>query len=240
MVNVLVGNENVREFDVLCPKLTNDENYKIEHLTTGISTLVAYTRSNPDILVLDNSLSDIGIGEILDKLSLNPSEQKKCNTILTLPINYYVKLNNVMKLHSIVYKPIQNNELSNLIEQMSVDYNTPDLELCEVEYLLENLDFNCLSDGYKYMRDAIWHCYYNLDKLEFLKDVFLILSDLHHVPPEKIRDTLNNSIRTLNNSAILKTSNELYKILSNNGNKFTLKSFIQKAIFYFKRLKRKG
>jgi len=157
-----------------------------------------------------------------------------------LPVNYYVKLNNVMKLHSIVYKPIHSNELSNLIEQMGIYYNTPDLEPYEVDDLLQNLDFNCISIGYKYMKDAIVYCYYNLDKLEFLNDVFIIISNLYNVPPEKIKDTLNGSIRTLNNSTFLNTSNELYKILCNDGNNFTLKSFLQKTAFYLKKSKRKG
>ncbi len=240
MVNILVGNKNVREFDIICPKLTNDRNYKIVHFTTGRSTLIAYSKLKPDILILDNSLSDISIGEILDRLSINPLEQKKCNTILTVPLNYYVKLNNVTKLHSIVYKPIYNNELSNAIKQIGLYYNTPDLEPYEVDDLLQNLEVNCISIGYKYMKDAIIYCYYNLDQLESLNNIFLMLSSLYNVPPQKIRDTLNSSIRTFNNSTALNTSNELYKALCNHKNQVTLKSFLEKIVFYLIKSKRKG
>ena len=240
MVNVLVGNKNVKEFDIFCPKLTNDKDYKIENFTTGVSTLIAYSKLKPDILVLDNSLSDISIEQIIDRLSINQLERNKCNTILTLPSDSCVKLSNVAKVRTILYKPMHNNELSNTIEQMANEYYTPDLELYDVDELLQSLEFNCISIGYKYMRDAIIYCYYNLDKLEFLNSVFTILSDLYNVPELKIRDTLNSCIRTFNNSTTLNTSNELYRFLCNDGNKITLKSFLEKIVFYLIKAKRKG
>ena len=73
------------------------------------------------------------------------------------------------------------------------------------------------------MRDAIIYCYYQPDKLEFLNNVLKMLSSVYNVPVSKIRDSLNGSIRTLNNSTSLSTSNELYKILMADNNKITLK-----------------
>lgn len=145
MVNVLVGNKNVREFDIACPKLANDKNYKIENVSTGAKTLIAYIKLKPDILVIDDSLTDISIEKLIDNLSYSPLEEKKCNTILTVEINNSMKLNNVTKIHTILYKPIKNNELADTIEKIAINYNTPDLEPYEVDELLENLEFNCMS-----------------------------------------------------------------------------------------------
>ena len=79
MINVLVGNKNVREFNILCPKLANDKNYKIKNVSTGIKTLTEYSKSKPDILVLDNSLSDTCITKILDQLSVFSGKTVCCN-----------------------------------------------------------------------------------------------------------------------------------------------------------------
>ena len=145
MVNVLVGNKNVREFEVLCPKLANDKNYKIKNVSTGINTLVEYSKLKPDILVLDNSLSDIAITKILDQLSIYSEGSKNCNTILTLELNNNIKLHKVALLHTILYKPIYNNELENTVKDISNYFNAPALEPYEVDELLANLNFNCMS-----------------------------------------------------------------------------------------------
>lgn len=58
MVNLLIGNKNTKEIDILCPELTNDENYRVDNTSTGIDTINTYWKINPDILVVDNSLSD--------------------------------------------------------------------------------------------------------------------------------------------------------------------------------------
>ena len=92
MVNVLIGNKNTAELDILCQNLANDKDYRIENVTTGKDTVTMYLKTNPDILVLDNSLSDMTIEDIVNRLSSNPVESKKCNTILTLPKTYNIRM----------------------------------------------------------------------------------------------------------------------------------------------------
>ncbi len=144
MVKILIGNRNSQEFPSLCPKLTNDKNYKIENITTGGEVLSAYSSLKPDVLVLDNNLRDVPMEEIIDRLSYNPKEQKKCNTVLTVSRNYFMKLTNVSMVYKILYKPID-SELTDVIEQMAINLNTPDLDTEDVEWLLASLHFNCLS-----------------------------------------------------------------------------------------------
>lgn len=228
MINVLVGNKNVKEFNTLCPKLTNDTNYRIKNISTGINTLIAYSKLKPDILILDNSLSDITVEDIVSRISNNPLELKRCNTILTLETNYCVKLKNVAKINTILYKPIISNELTEAIEKIAISYNTPNLEAYEVDYLLQTLNFNCMSADYIYMRDAIIYCYYQPDKLEFLNTILMILSSLYNVPVSKICDSLNSSIWTFDGTTAFSSSNELYKFLYSNTDKISLKDFLRK------------
>lgn len=239
MVNLLIGNKNTKEVDILCHKLTNDENFKIEHTITGIDTVSAYWNLTPDILVLDSNLTDMSIPDIVDRLSASPIEQKRCNTILTVPKNHTIKLHNVTKINSIIYKPILNNELVDKIKIMSIDYNTPDLEAGEIDWLLQSLNFNCLSMGYKYMKDAIIYCYYRPDQLEFLTNVLKYIAYKNKIPESRVRDCLKSSIRPLNHTSLSQT-HELYKVLYNNGHSISLKDFLERLVFYLIKIKKKG
>ncbi len=145
MINVLVGNKNIDEIDILRQELTNDEIFEIKSAYTGMDTITAYWKFNPDILILDSELPDMSTKNIIDKLSCTPIERKRCNTILTVPTNYIMQLTNLQKINEIVYKPISDNKLSNVVRKIAIDYNTPDIEVGEIDWLLQSLNFNCMS-----------------------------------------------------------------------------------------------
>ncbi len=240
MVDILVGNKNTIEIDILCQELANDKSYKINNVSTGIDAVNMYWKLNPDIFVLDNSISDICIENIIDKLSCSPVEQKKANTILTLPKNYSIELHNVTKLNRIIYKPILHNELINTIQLMSTDFNTPDLEIGEVDWILQSLNFNCMSTGYRYMKDAITYCYYRPDELELLNNVLQYLAYKYNVPESRVRDTIKNCIRPFNNTNEYNCPQDLLKVLSNGGHKLSPKDFLERIVLYLIREKKKG
>ena len=240
MVDILVGNKNTIEIDILCQELANDKSYKINNVSTGIDAVNMYWKLNPDIFVLDNSISDICIENIIDKLSCSPVEQKKANTILTLPKNYSIELHNVTKLNRIIYKPILHNELINTIQLMSTDFNTPDLEIGEVDWILQSLNFNCMSIGYRYMKDAITYCYYRPDELELLNNVLQYLAYKYNVPESRVRDTIKNCIRPFNNTNEYNCPQDLLKVLYNRGYKLSPKDFLERIVLYLIREKKKG
>lgn len=240
MVDILVGNKNTIEIDILCQELANDKSYKINNVSTGIDAVNMYWKLNPDIFVLDNSISDMCIENIIDKLSCSPVEQKKTNTILTLPKNYSIELHNVSKLNRIIYKPILHNELINTIQVMSADFNTPDLEIGEVDWLLQSLNFNCMSTGYRYMKDAITYCYYKPDELELLNNVLQYLAYKYNVPESRVRDTIKNCIRPFNNTNEYNCPQDLLNVLSNRGYKLSPKDFLERIVLYLIREKKKG
>ena len=61
MVNLLMGNKNTTELDILYQKLANDKNYRVECASTGKKALTMYLDFSPDILLLDSSLTDMTV-----------------------------------------------------------------------------------------------------------------------------------------------------------------------------------
>lgn len=145
MVNVLIGNKNTDEIAILRQELTNDKIFRIENVVTGTEIITTYWKFSPDILVLDSELPDMSTENIIDRLSCTPLERKRCNTILTVPSNYIMRLTDLQKINTVLYKPISNHKLSNTIKKIAIDYITPDIEVGEIEWLLLSLNFNCMS-----------------------------------------------------------------------------------------------
>ena len=240
MVNLLIANKNTTELNLLWQKLANDKNYIVENATTGKGTLEMYLKTNPNILILDNSLPDMSVEDIINRLSTNPVEVKKCNIVLTLPLNYTVKINNYRKICEVIYKPFKCDYLKNVINEISIDYNIPDLEIGEIDWLLQSLNFNCLSRGYKYMKKAISYCYYRPDKLEYLNNVLKYLAYEFNTTDSQVRDSLNASIRPFNSSNKYTCPDDLINALYNynNGYKLSLKDFLESIVIYL--IKKKG
>lgn len=240
MVNVLIGNKNTTELDILCQNLANDKNYRVDNVATGKDIVALYLKTNPDILILDNSLPDMTIEDIVNRLSSNPLERKKCNTILTLPLDYNIKMRKYGKVSEVIYKPFIDNELSDVIKELAIDYNTPDLEVGEIDWLLQSLNFNCLSRGYKYIKDAITYCYYRPDELEYLNNILKYLAYQYNTTESQVRDSMNGCIRPFNNVSEYDCPADLYKVLYNHGHKLSLKDFLERIVLYLIRVKKKG
>ncbi|MBQ2917151.1 MAG: hypothetical protein IJE59_03125 [Clostridia bacterium] len=241
MVKLLVGNGNSTKLDSLCRKLANDKNnYRVEKVNIGKDVITMYHKINPDILILDNSLLDMTIEDIVNRLSVNPRESKKCNIILILQKDYNLKIKNHSKINTVFYEPYSSNKLNNTIKELAIDYNTPDLEFGEVDWLLQSLDFNCMSGGYRYIVEAITYCYYRPEQLEFLNDVLIYLSFQFKTSKSQIRDAMNASIRPFNNSSNYTCSEELLKALFPNGHNCSLKDFLVKIVLHLIKEKKKG
>ncbi len=239
MVNLLIGSEDTKELDILQNNLTNDKNFEIHNVYTGQNVIDTYWKIHSDIVVIDNNLTDLPIEKIINVLSASPIEEKNCNLILTLDKDYNLKLSNFSKINKIIYKPVS-IELVDIIKKISIIHNTPDLEFGEVDWLLQSLNFNCMSAGYRYMKDAITYCYYRPEELESLTNIFKYLSFKYQVPETRIRDALKSSIRPFNNNTFYTCISDLYKVLYNNGNSLSLKNFIERIVYYLIKTKNKG
>ena len=240
MVNVLIGSKNTAELDILYQKLANDKNYRVENVSTGKDTVNMYLKTNPDILILDNSITDMSIEEIVGRLSSNPLERKKCNTVLTLSEDYNIKMNRYDKISQVVYKPFVEKQLSNVVKELAIDFYTPNLEIGEIDWLLQSLNFNYLSGGYRYMKKAITYCYYRPEELEYLNNVLNYLAFEFNTTYSQVRDSLNACIRPFNRASEYNCSDELFKMLYNNGHKLSLKDFLERIVIYLIKTKKQG
>ena len=240
MINVLIGSKNTAELDILYQKLANDKNYRVENVTTGKDTVNMYLKTNPDILILDTSITDMSIEEVVGRLSSNPLERKKCNTVLTLPLDYNIKMNRYDKISQVVYKPFVEKQLSNVVKEMAIDFYTPNLEVGEIDWLLQSLNFNYLSGGYKYMKKAITYCYYRPDELEYLNNVLNYLTFEFNTTYSQVRDSLNACIRPFNRASDYSCPDELFNMLYNNGHKLSLKDFLERVVIYLIKTKKQG
>ena len=240
MVNVLIGSKNTAELDILYQTLANDKNYRVENVTTGKDTVNMYLKTNPDILILDNSITDMSIEEVVGRLSSNPLERKKCNTVLTLPLDYNIKMNRYEKISQVVYKPFVEKQLSNVVKELAIDFYTPNLEIGEIDWLLQSLNFNYLSGGYRYMKKAITYCYYKPEELEYLNNVLNYLAFEFNTTYSQVRDSLNACIRPFNRASEYNCPDELFKMLYNNGHKLSLKDFLERVVIYLIKTKKQG
>ena len=240
MVNVLIGSKNTAELDILYQKLANDKNYRVENVSTGKDTVNMYLKTNPDILILDNSITDMSIEEIVGRLSSNPLERKKCNTVLTLSEDYNIKMNRYDKISQVVYKPFVEKQLSNVVKELAIDFYTPNLEIGEIDWLLQSLNFNYLSGGYRYMKKAITYCYYRPEELEYLNNVLNYLAFEFNTTYSQVRDSLNACIRPFNRASEYNCPDELFKMLYNNGHKLSLKDFLERIVIYLIKTKKQG
>lgn len=240
MVNVLIGSKNTAELDILYQKLANDKNYRVENVSTGKDTVNMYLKTKPDILILDNSITDMSIEEIVGRLSSNPLERKKCNTVLTLSEDYNIKMNRYDKISQVVYKPFVEKQLSNVVKELAIDFYTPNLEIGEIDWLLQSLNFNYLSGGYRYMKKAITYCYYRTEELEYLNNVLNYLAFEFNTTYSQVRDSLNACIRPFNRASEYNCPDELFKMLYNNGHKLSLKDFLERIVIYLIKTKKQG
>lgn len=240
MMNLMVANKNTLELNVLLQNLANDRKYIIKNTFDEKDTIEKYFKFNPDILVLDDSLSEISIEKIIDKLSAFPIDRQKCNTILTLKENTFLRLKKFSKIDSIVYKPFSNNSLYTAIDDLSKVYCTPGIDFYDIDILLAALGFNSFSNGYQYLKEAIIYCYYDEDALEKFDRTLDLISYEHNISKSQVRDAIRACLKHFNSINHTYYSKDLEILLYNDGKDITPKAFLQKIVIYliYKKQKR--
>lgn len=149
MVNILISNRDVSFANNLENMLANDKNYVFKITTTEADTIYNYNKMNPDVLVLDDNIPDLFIEDIIDRLSIIPNDFGKSNIVLTLEHNSSGELNNVEKVSSIIYKPINTDKLIASIRKTANRNQRPELTKAEVSVFLKKLNLNCYSPRFQ-------------------------------------------------------------------------------------------
>lgn len=156
-----------------------------------------------------------------------------------MPENTNVKISNVSKVNKILYKPFLYDELVDTIKTMSTNFNTPDFEYGELDWLLLSLDFNSMSSGYRLMKDAITYYYYKPYELDSLSNVLHHLAYKYKIPETRVRDALKSCLRPFNRKKH-NIPNELQTALYSDNNTVSLKDFLERIVFYLVKIKKKG
>lgn len=149
MVNILISNRDVSFANNLENMLANDKNYVFKITTTEADTISNYNKINPDVLVLDDNIPDLSIEDIIDRLSIIPNDFGKPNIVLTLEHNSSDELNNVEKVSSIIYKPINTDKLIASIRKTANRNQRPELTKAKVSVFLKKLNLNCYSPRFQ-------------------------------------------------------------------------------------------
>ena len=82
MVKILAVIQNIEQNSQLCQYLTQDNNIDFKITSDEVSVLKQYYDFRPDLFILDTSFKNIKYSDVINELSLDDTEQFKCNTIL--------------------------------------------------------------------------------------------------------------------------------------------------------------
>lgn len=239
MVRLLVADENIEQIFHYYQFLTNDKELSIENAKDGLTALNKYLKLRPNILILDSNFSDIHYTEIIDRISSIPEEKKMSNTILTINTSEeQLRLKNASKIYKILQKPLKTNELLETINTLKCEFNIPDLTIHELDSLLLRLNFNIHSNGTRYMKSAIFQCYYYPNTLNSLDNIFNVVAFEHNISTEQVREGLRSSLTPLNNSMPFYSSTSLFELFDDKRN-ITPKYFLEVFVTYLHILKNK-
>lgn len=81
MISVMVAEDSIEENSTCCEFLAKDKDIEIISRTVdGKSTVKEYLTNKPDVLLLDLEMPVLNGLDVIDNLSLDINERKKCNS----------------------------------------------------------------------------------------------------------------------------------------------------------------
>lgn len=241
-LKVLVANENTMQNSLYCAYLSNDKDLEILSTKDGSSTLNTYIKIRPSILILDSIFSDLKYTDILNKLTNLDDEKMKCNTIITINnVKEQLLLENAQKVHSIFQKPINFEKLSQTLNLMKKEIKYKEINPEELDLLLFKLNLNIGSNGYNYLRTAIFYCYYNLDAFKSLDGIYDFVASQYNVDIKTVKSGIRGALIPLNNNYQPDSThhNKLYNIFDKSRKIITPKYFLEAFVTYLHYIKNK-
>lgn len=120
MVKILSVIQNIEQNSQLCQYLTQDNNIDFKITSDEVSVLKQYYDFRPDIFILDTSFKNIKYSDVINELSLDDTEQFKCNTILLYnSTTELLNLANWSKIYNIFLKTTDYKNILKAIYEMS-------------------------------------------------------------------------------------------------------------------------
>ena len=163
MIRVMVAEDCMEQYYDCCEFLTKDKDIEVISRTVdGKSTIKEYLSSKPDILLLDLELPNLYGIEVIDKLSLDIIEKKKCNIIITTGNDLMKQdITNALKIYKIFSKPYDYEDLLSTIKE--IGGLNEELDKKEIKEFFASFNINPYSRGTRYIADAIQLAYNDID-----------------------------------------------------------------------------
>ena len=199
MVHVMIAEDNIELSSMYCKFLTKDKNIKVISQTRdGETTVKLYNSLKPDVLILDLDMPKMNGLEVINQLSQDSDEKKKCN-IIVISGNWDLmhKLFNTTKVYRIMPKPTNLDDVLSIIRDISL--SPKELSQKELKAILLELKFNLYSKGTMYLIEAINVAYYEPSLLFNIRELYEEIAKRKNIEVYKIQRSIRNSIDVMNN-----------------------------------------
>ena len=227
----MVAEDSIEENSTCCEFLAKDKDIEIISRTVdGKSTIKEYLTNKPDVLLLDLEMPVLNGLDVIDNLSLDINERKKCNIIIvTDDISFRLNITNTSKIYKIVPKPYNLDELLSTIKEIGSTSN--ELTKKEIKDLIYRLNFNMYSKGSRYIVDAIKLAYDDINLLSNVTELYKLIAIMNDEKPNKIQRSIRSSIDIMNNHITKEHLRSFFHIYDNNI--ITPKYFFTTVVDYF-------
>ena len=234
MVKILSVIQNIEQNSQLCQYLTQDNNIDFKITSDEVSVLKQYYDFRPDIFILDSSFKNIKYSDVINELSLDDTEQFKCNTILLYnSTTELLNLANWSKIYNIFLKTTDYKNILKAIYEMS-NYT---LER-KIDRLFLKLHIPLESSPSNRVRKTLFKCCNSPNLLGNLNTLFNTVGKELGTTGEGIRSSFRTALKPLNE---FKDKEDLpfaiYKFFPK-GEEVTPKLFLDISIYYLKNTKK--
>lgn len=232
MITVMVAEDSLDQNAMYCKFLAKDKDIEIISRTTdGMSTLKEYQSNKPDVLLLDLGMPILNGLEVIDNLSIDLNERKKCNIIILTGNNSLrYKITNTSKVYKVISKPCNFDEVISAIKEIgSLSKN---LSEKEVKNLLQKFGLNIYSKGSRYILNAILLAYDNIDFLSNISELYKIIAYMNNEKTAKVQRSIRSSVDIINSRIPQELLRSFFHIYDKNL--ITPKYFFTVVVDYFK------
>ena len=234
MITVMVAEDSLEQNSMYCKFLTKDKDIEIISRTTdGMSTLKEYQSNKPDVLLLDLGMPILNGLEVIDNLSVDINERKKCNIIILTGNNSLRhKITNTSKVYKVISKPCDFDEVISAIKEIGSSEKS--LSEKEVKNLLQKFGLNIYSKGSRYILNAILLAYDNVDFLSNISELYKIIAYMNNEKTAKVQRSIRSSVDIINSRIPQELLRSFFHIYDKNL--ITPKYFFTVVVDYFKEI----
>lgn len=233
MIEVMIANSNKMLSKIYCNFFSKEKDIHIVSYTAdGIQTIVEYKKNKPDVLILDSDLPKLNGVDVIDYLSIDLEERKKCNVLLVS--NEYLKPVNIIntsKIYKIFTNPVNYESVIETIKEIPNNFEKEFNEK-NIRTLLLKMNFNLHSYGTIYLIYAIDEAYKNPSLVTNITKLYELVGEKVSLSPETVRGKIRNSIETM---LRITSDDEIKEVLPfyHNSKRLTPKYLITLIIDYF-------